>query len=61
MKVFLLSLLTNKEILQEVVIVEELKILNDTRHTLFQGCCLVSHTELLKIQKPTALAITAVE
>lgn len=36
MKVFLLSLLTNKEILQEVVIVEELKILNDTRHTLFQ-------------------------
>lgn len=61
MKVFLLSLLSNKEIIQEVVIVEELKIPNDTRHTLFQDAVWFHTQNSLKIQKPTALAITVVE
>ena len=60
MKVFLLSLL-RKEILQEVIIVEELKTPNDTRHTLFQDAACFHTQNSLKIQNPTALVITVAE
>lgn len=51
---------TKKEVLQEIVIVEDLKISNNIRHTMFLDAVWVQIQNSLKIQKPIALVIITV-
>lgn len=51
---------TKKEVLQEIVIVEDLKISSNIRHTMFLDAVWVQIQNSLKIQKPIALVIITV-
>lgn len=51
---------TKKEVLQEIVIVEDLKISNNIRHTMFLDAVWVQIQNSLKIQKPIAVVIITV-
>lgn len=51
---------TKKEVLQEIVIVEDLKISSNIRHTMFLDAVWVQIQNSLKIQKPIAVVIITV-